>query len=114
MTTRTRGGGRCSLTRRPSTRAPRRNKPLTSRNISLAWMPFILMSVFLMLTGLVREKEGPTNFVGEGRVQVLGIEGFTTNYGVAIPTLHKQTKRDPQPGRARDRPRDRQGKRTKR
>lgn len=70
--------------------------PLTFASVSLAWMPFVLMSVFLMLTGIVREMEGPANFVGAGRVEVFGIEGFTTNYGVAIPTLHGQVKRDPQ------------------
>src|SRR5262249_12717614 len=31
--------------------------PLTARSIAVAWMPFALMSVFLMLTGLVRQKE---------------------------------------------------------
>jgi len=70
-------------------------KPLTFGNVSLAWMPFVLMSIFLMLTGIVREKEGSTNFVGAGRVEIFGIEGFTTNYGVAIPTLHLESKRDP-------------------
>ncbi|MFO0969324.1 MAG: L-lactate permease [Gemmataceae bacterium] len=69
--------------------------PLTFVNISLAWMPFILMSVFLMLTGIVREKEGPANFVGAGRIAIFGIEGFTTNYGVPIPTLHNESHRDP-------------------
>ncbi len=33
-------------------------KPLTLGNVTLAWMPFILMSILLMLTGIVRQKEG--------------------------------------------------------
>jgi L-lactate permease len=66
-------------------------KPLTAGNIALAWMPFALMSVFLMLTGLVRQSE-KSSVVGPGAVAIAG--DFTTNYGVAIPTLHKEVVRD--------------------
>jgi lactate permease len=67
-------------------------KRLTAANIALAWTPFVLMSIFLMLTGLVRQRESGTQ-VGPGKVSIAG--NFTTNYGVAIPTLHEQVKRDP-------------------
>jgi lactate permease len=67
-------------------------KPLTAANIALAWTPFALMSVFLMLTGLVRQGESSTQ-VGPGKVVIHG--EFTTNYGVPIPTLHEQVTRDP-------------------
>ena len=71
--------------------APTRNsrdetKALTAGNITLAWMPFILMSVLLMLTGIVREKEsrGPV-FIGE--------TGIRTNYMIPVPTLDKTVMR---------------------
>lgn len=62
-------------------------KPLTLGNVTLAWMPFILMSIFLMLTGLVRQAEG------HGPVFIAG--GIQTNYLIPIPTLHNQSTRDP-------------------
>src|SRR5262249_31796848 len=37
---------------------PEREPPLTAGLISLAWAPFMLMAVLLLLTGLVRQKEG--------------------------------------------------------
>src|SRR5262249_13915551 len=52
-----------------------------------AWMPYALMSVFLLLTGLVRQKEG-TGPVHFGAVQ--------TNYMIPIPALHNESHRDPQ------------------
>jgi L-lactate transport len=66
-------------------------KRLTAANIALAWTPFALMSVFLMLTGLVRQAESGSK-VGPGNVSIAG--EFTTNYGVPIPTLHKEVVRD--------------------
>ncbi|MFO0841528.1 MAG: lactate permease LctP family transporter [Gemmataceae bacterium] len=61
-------------------------EPLTPRSIAVAWMPFVLMSVFLMLTGLVRQQEG------KGPVTVAGVQ---TNYMVPIPFLHELVERDP-------------------
>ena len=61
-------------------------KPLTFGNIALAWMPFILMSVLLMLTGIVREKEG------KGKVLIPGTE-IQTNYLIEVPTLHNEVMR---------------------
>jgi lactate permease len=66
--------------------------PLTARSISLAWAPYVLMSIFLLLTGLVRQKEGPVK-EGPGPVQIVG--PLHTNYQVAIPGLHGQVYRDP-------------------
>ncbi len=63
------------------------SKKLTVRNVTLAWMPFILMSVFLMLTGLVRQEEG--------RGPVIIAHGLQTNYLIPVPTLHNQSTRDP-------------------
>jgi len=67
-------------------------KKLTAGNITMAWMPFALMSVFLMLTGFVRQKEVP---VKEGPGPVRIFEGLHTNYQLAIPTLHNRSHRDP-------------------
>ncbi len=68
-------------------------KPLTFRNVTLAWMPYFLMSVFLMLTGLVRQMEAPVK-EGPGPVKVM--PGLSTNYQIAVPTLHGKSVRDPE------------------
>ena len=66
--------------------------PLTAWTVTVAWMPFIIMSVLLMLTGLVREREvNKTGQPGPGPVQFAGI---ATNYWIAVPTLHNETFRD--------------------
>jgi L-lactate permease len=57
----------------------------------MAWMPFILMSVSLMLTGLVRQKEVP---VKEGPGPITVFPGLHTNYQIPIPTLHHAVYRD--------------------
>jgi len=67
-------------------------RPLTVGNVTLAWTPFILMSVFLMMTGLVRQMETPVR-PGPGPVQIVG--GLHTNYQIEVPTLHGQSYRDP-------------------
>jgi lactate permease len=78
--------------------------PLTAGRISLAWAPYVLMSVLLLLTGLVRQKEGRSqgpewSFLGgllrqkEGRGPVW-FGPVQTNYMVPIPTLHRQVERD--------------------
>ncbi|MBI1832120.1 MAG: L-lactate permease [Planctomycetes bacterium] len=61
--------------------------PLTFGNVTLAWTPFILMSVLLMLTGIVREKEG------RGPV-LIGDTDIQTNYQIPVPTLHNQVLRE--------------------
>ncbi len=68
---------------RPSPDEP----PLTWRSVSLAWAPYALMSVLLLLTGLVRQEEG------HGPVAVGPIR---TNYMVAVPGLHQEVMRDAQ------------------
>jgi lactate permease len=63
--------------------------PLTAWNITVAWFPFILMSILLLLTGLVRQREGERNRLGP--VYIGPIE---TNYILAIPWLDKESVRD--------------------
>ncbi|MBM3992739.1 MAG: L-lactate permease [Planctomycetes bacterium] len=74
--------------------------PLTFGNVTLAWTPFILMSVLLMLTGIVREKEGMRGKPIEkgkpekhGPIHIPGT-GIETNYLIEVPTLHKQVQRE--------------------
>lgn len=66
--------------------------PLTGWNIAVAWGPYVLMSVLLMLTGLVRQKEAPVR-PGPGPVKIF--DWLSTNYQVEIPLLHNQVLRDP-------------------
>jgi L-lactate permease len=49
------------------------------------------MSVLLLLTGLVRQKETPVK-EGPGPVQIAGL--LYTNYQVAVPSLHREVFRD--------------------
>jgi lactate permease len=71
----------------PKEKQPDKEPPLTVWSISLAWAPYALMSVFLLLTGLVRQKEG------KGPVMLGSIQ---TNYMIPVPGLHNQSHRDPQ------------------
>ena len=66
-------------------------KPLTTASVSLAWAPYAIMSVLLMLTGIVRQMETPVK-EGPGPVRIIG--SLHTNYQVPIPTLHNQVFRD--------------------
>jgi lactate permease len=65
---------------------PEDSTPLTWTNVSLAWAPYALMSVLLLLTGLVRQQEG------HGPVHIGPIR---TNYMIPIPLLDEQSHRDP-------------------
>jgi lactate permease len=67
--------------------ASRDEPPLTFRSVSLAWAPFAIMSVLLLLTGLVRQKEG------SGPVPIGPIQ---SNYMIPVPALHEQSHRDAQ------------------
>jgi len=69
--------------------------PLTFVSVTMAWMPFILMSVFLMLTGLVRQKETLRAGPGVISFSIGGDRELATNYGIVIDGLHKESIRDP-------------------
>ncbi len=66
--------------------------PLTLWSVTEAWMPYIIMSVLLMLTGLVRQLEAPQK-AGPGPVRIFG--ELYTNYWIPIPWLHNESHRDP-------------------
>jgi lactate permease len=59
--------------------------PLSVWQKAVAWAPYAVMSVFLLLTGFVRQAEG-TGPVRMGPIQ--------TNYMIPIPGLHKESYRD--------------------
>jgi len=63
---------------------------LTFRSVSLAWGPFALMSVFLLLTGLVRQKEP-----GRSGEKAVWFGPVQTNYLIPVPGLHNESHRDP-------------------
>jgi L-lactate permease len=65
-------------------------KPLTFASVSLAWAPFALMSVFLLLTGPVRQKEP-----GRPSERPWMIGPLQSNYLIPVPGLHNQSSRDP-------------------
>ncbi len=76
--------------------------PLTVKSVSLAWAPYALMSVLLVLTGLVRQmepgnSEKPPVYVpltvlrdADGNV----VFGLQTNYQIPVPFLHNDVLRD--------------------
>jgi lactate permease len=70
----------------PGGKDPGDDIPLTFRSVSLAWAPYALMSVLLLLTGLVRQRER------HGPVMVGPIQ---TNYLIPVPGLHNESHRDP-------------------
>jgi lactate permease len=63
--------------------------PLTAWNITVAWFPFVLMSILLLLTGLVRQREGERQTLGPVQIGPLA-----TNYLIPVPGLNKQSFRD--------------------
>jgi L-lactate transport len=65
--------------------------PLTVWNVFVAWFPFVLMSILLLLTGLVRQREGERRTLGPTRIGPID-----TNYIVPIPWLDKQSFRSAQ------------------
>jgi lactate permease len=65
--------------------------PLTFRSVSLAWSPFAIMSVLLLLTGLVRQEEGRRGRAGEGPVMIGPLQ---TLYKIPIRPLDGEVLRD--------------------
>jgi lactate permease len=70
--------------------APGHEPPLTTWNVAVAWMPFALMSLFLMLTGLVRQREP-----GSSDRPPVKVGPVQTNYLIPVPFVHDQSERDP-------------------
>lgn len=68
-----------------------REPHLSIWNVFVAWFPFVLMSILLLLTGLVRQREGERRTLGPTRIGPID-----TNYIVPIPWLDKQSFRSEQ------------------
>ncbi len=62
-------------------------QPLTIGQVAKAWMPYILMSVLLLLAGIVKQKEG------QGPVEIVG--PIKSSYKIPIYGLHEVVSRDP-------------------
>lgn len=69
---------------------PTEYTPLTAGAVAKAWMPFIVMSVTLMLTGLVRQREAERE---RQKQPPLMIGPVQTTYAIEVPLLHKQVAR---------------------
>ena len=67
-------------------------KPLTAGRIMMAWAPFAIMSLMLLLFGLVRQEEGKRKR-DNGRRRWRGL--VQTVYFLQVPGLSKQWQRDP-------------------
>jgi lactate permease len=59
---------------------------LTAGKVAKAWMPYVLMSVLLLLAGIVKQKEG------QGPVEIIG--SFKASYKIPLPGLHEEVLRD--------------------
>jgi lactate permease len=71
--------------------------PLTAWRVAVAWMPFALMSVLLLLSGLLRQKEAQwiSDFERDGK-PIPSFAGLQTVYLVEVPGLHNQSWRAPE------------------
>ncbi len=68
------------------------NSPPGWKRIGRAWTPFALMSLFLVLTGLVRQEEGRRQQREEPPLSVGPVQ---TLYKIPIPALNDRVYRDP-------------------
>ena len=66
-------------------------RPLNAGRIVLAWAPFAIMSLLLLLSGLLRQEEGQRRRDKLGPLMVGPVQ---TSYTVAIPFLDQQVMRD--------------------
>jgi len=61
-------------------------KPLTFRSVSLAWSPWVIMSILLLAGGVARQQES----AGKKPIDL----GFADSYyEIPVPTLHKEVER---------------------
>lgn len=68
-------------------------EPLTGRQVAVAWAPYVLMSILLLFTGMVRQREGKgPSEPGPGPVEVF--PGLHSNYLIPVPLLHNEVFRD--------------------
>jgi lactate permease len=80
----------------PAADPPEKELPLTGPRIALAWTPFAIMSVLLMLFGFVRQVENgwKADYLHHG-TPLPSVAGLQTIYLVHVPFLDGQSTRDP-------------------
>jgi lactate permease len=71
--------------------------PLTAARVALAWTPFAIMSVLLLLFGIVRqiENDWKAAYLREG-TPLPSFAGLQTIYLIEVPFLDRESSRDPQ------------------
>jgi lactate permease len=80
--------------------------PLTASRIAVAWMPFALMSLFLLGSGALRQMEGGWKREAKSSSKAAGREDYTQSplpsflgiqslYLIKVPGLHLHSVRDP-------------------
>jgi lactate permease len=71
--------------------------PLTAARVALAWAPFAIMSVLLLVFGYVRQVEGgwKAAYLRDG-TPLPSVAGLQTIYLIHVPFLDGQSSRDPQ------------------
>jgi lactate permease len=76
---------------------PAHDSPLTAWRIFFAWMPFALMSVLLLLSGLLRQQESTwiNNYNRTGE-PIPSFAGLQTVYLINVPGLHEKSTRAPE------------------
>jgi lactate permease len=62
-----------------------REEPLTTRRVIVAWSPWVIMAIFLVISGFMRERESKKGPIDLGVVDSL--------YVVPVPTLHNEVER---------------------
>ena len=72
---------------------PAPERPLTAGGIALAWAPFAIMSVLLLLSGLLRQEEGNRKRDKAPPVTIGGL--VPTVYTIPVPFLDQKVLRDP-------------------
>ncbi len=67
-------------------KSPTGEMPLTFKSVTLAWMPWILMALCLVGSGVIKEMEKANG----GSINLFGLK---STYDIQIPGLHKQVQR---------------------
>jgi L-lactate permease len=65
--------------------APKDEKPLTAGRVILAWSPWVIMAVFLVISGFLRQVENE-----QGPIDLLIVKSA---YPMQVPGLHKEVER---------------------
>lgn len=70
---------------------PESRRPLSALQVARAWLPYLMMSVLLVVAGFVREREKSKD--AQGMYGPVGIGPVRTNYLIPVPFLHNEVTR---------------------